>query len=74
MIQRIGETLFTLGGMMLIIGVLLIKFPRSITWFGKLPGDIMTPNIIAPFASMLVISLGLSALSMIFGALLRMLR
>lgn len=74
MAQRIGAALFQIGGMMFLIGLMLVRFPGAFSWFGRLPGDIMTPHVIAPFASMLLISLGLSGLSWAFGALLRLIR
>jgi len=74
MAQRIGSALFQIGGMMFLIGLALIRFPNAFSWFGRLPGDIMTEHVIAPFTSMLIISLGISGLSWIFSALLRLLR
>ena len=74
MAQRIGSALFQIGGMMFLIGLTLILFPNAFSWFGRLPGDIMTEHVIAPFTSMLVVSLGLSGLSWVFSALLRLLR
>ena len=74
MAQRIGSALFQIGGMMFLIGLILVRFPGALSWFGRLPGDIMTEHVIAPFTSMLIISLGISGLSWIFSALLRLLR
>ena len=74
MAQRIGSALFHIGGMMLLIGLILVRFPGAFSWFGRLPGDIMTEHVIAPFTSMLIISAGLSVLSWVFSALLRLIR
>jgi hypothetical protein len=74
MASRIGATLFQLGGMAATIGFILMRWPGAFSWFGKLPGDIMTEHVIAPFTSMLVISAGLSALSWVFSALIRLIR
>ena len=74
MAQRIGSALFQIGGIMLLIGLILVRFPGAFAWFGRFPGDIMTEHVIAPFTSMLVVSLGLSGLSWVFSALLRLLR
>jgi len=74
MAQRIGSALFQIGGMMFLIGLALIRFPNAFSWFGHLPGDIMTEHVIAPFASMLVVSLAISGLSRLFSALLRLIR
>ena len=74
MTQRIGAILFQLGGIMLLVGLVLVRFPAAFSWFGRLPGDIMTEHVIAPFASMLIVSLGLSGLSWVFSALLRLIR
>ncbi|MEA4884941.1 MAG: DUF2905 family protein [Clostridia bacterium] len=73
-VQRIGAVLFQAGGMMLTVGLVLVRWPKAISWFGKLPGDIMTANVIAPFTSMLLASLAVSALSWLFSALLRLIR
>lgn len=74
MAQRIGSALFQIGGMVFLIGFILVRFPGAFSWFGHLPGDIMTEHVIAPFASMLIVSLGLSGLSWVFSALLRLIR
>ena len=74
MAQRIGSALFQIGGIMLLIGLILVRFPCAFSWFGRLPGDIMTEHVIAPFTSMLIISAGLSVLSWVFSALLRLIR
>jgi hypothetical protein len=74
MVTRIGEILFSLGGVMMVAGLLMARFPRALGWFGRLPGDIVTPNVFAPVASMLVVSLGLSLLANLLGWLLRALR
>ncbi|HNY68790.1 MAG TPA: DUF2905 family protein [Bacillota bacterium] len=74
MAQRIGSALFQIGGMMFLIGLILVRFPGAFSWFGRLPGDIMTEHVIAPFTSMLIISAGLSVLSWVFSALLRLIR
>ncbi|MCR4426462.1 MAG: DUF2905 family protein [Firmicutes bacterium] len=74
MIQRIGETLFQLGGMMFVAGLVMVKFPGLFGWFGKLPGDFMTPNVFAPFGSMIVVSMVVSGLSLFFGMLLRLIK
>jgi len=72
--QRIGSALFQIGGMMFLIGLILVRFPGAFSWFGRLPGDIMTEHVIAPFTSMLIVSVGLSGLSWVFSALLRLMR
>ena len=72
--QRIGSALFQIGGMMFLIGLTLVRFPGALSWFGRLPGDIMTEHVIAPFTSMLIVSVGLSGLSWVFSALLRLMR
>jgi len=74
MAQRIGSALFQIGGMMFLIGLTLVRFPNAFSWFGRLPGDIMTEHVIAPFTSMLIVSLGISGLSWVFSALLRLMR
>ena len=72
--QRIGSALFQIGGMMFLIGLILVRFPGAFSWFGRLPGDIMTEHVIAPFTSMLIVSVGLSGLSWVFSALIRLMR
>ncbi|MDD3598825.1 MAG: DUF2905 family protein [Bacillota bacterium] len=74
MAQRIGEILFQAGGIMTLIGLILVRYPNAFSWFGRLPGDFMTETVIAPISSMLAISVGLSVLSWILRALLRLIR
>ncbi|HON41688.1 MAG TPA: DUF2905 family protein [Bacillota bacterium] len=74
MSQRIGSALFQIGGMMFLIGLILVRFPGAFSWFGRLPGDIITEHVIAPFTSMLIVSAGLSGLSWVFSVLLRLMR
>ena len=36
----LGRTLIILGGVIALLGVAVILFPRLPEWFGRLPGDI----------------------------------
>jgi hypothetical protein len=60
------------GGLVLLIGVLV--YSGSLSWFGRLPGDIRiereSARIYVPLASILVLSLVLSLLLTIFRRLL----
>ncbi len=44
-----------------LLGVVLVFFPRAFTWFGRLPGDIRTETVFFPVTSMLLVS-GVSTL------------
>lgn len=71
---KIGESLFSVGGTMLVAGLIMAKFPQAISWFGKLPGDFMNERVIAPVVSLIVISISLSLVSALFGLLIRVVR
>lgn len=74
MLTRLGETLFSVGGVMMVAGLLMARFPKAVGWFGKLPGDFMTANVFAPITSMLVVSLSLSLVSSILAFILKALK
>ncbi len=44
-----------------LLGVVLMVFPRALSWFGRLPGDIRTETVFFPVTSMLLVS-GVSTL------------
>lgn len=56
----------TLGILLLVAGLFLYLFPRALSWFGSLPGDIDirrgNTRIFIPLGSMVVVSLGLTLL------------
>jgi hypothetical protein len=62
----VGKLLLLFGLVATAAGLLLLFFPKSLTWFGKLPGDIRivreNVRIYVPITSMLLASLLLSVL------------
>ena len=71
---KIGESLFSVGGTMLVAGLVMARFPQAISWFGKLPGDFMNERVIAPVVSLIIVSVSLSLVSALFGLLIRVVR
>jgi len=58
------------GAILIILGTLLHYAPSTLSWFGKLPGDINTDNengkIFIPITSMIIISIVLTVLVNLF--------
>jgi hypothetical protein len=72
--QKVGEALFSLGLVAAIVGLIMVKWPWLLAWFGKLPGDYAIPNLMVPLTSMVVISVGLSLVVNLFGLFIRVIR
>jgi hypothetical protein len=64
-----------LGAALLVIGVLVRFAPGLFAWFGHLPGDIRIENenstVFIPISSMIVVSIGLTLVVNLVGALFR---
>ncbi len=56
-----GKNLVIIGLVIVLIGLLYQYFPKTVTWFGKLPGDIRIdkPNtkVYFPITSLILVSL-----------------
>lgn len=54
------RVLVVLGVLLVLVGLLWAAFPRALSWFGHLPGDIRIEgahgSVFIPLASMLVVS------------------
>jgi len=77
--QQIGSFLLILGGIVILIGLALLLFPKSWGWLGHLPGDLRFKlgergQIFLPLGTSLVISLVLSLLATLILQLARLLR
>lgn len=61
-----ARLIISIGILLVIIGLIWNYFPRAISWFGNLPGDIKIRNenssVFIPFTSMIIVSIGLSVL------------
>ena len=59
--MELGKLLVFLGGLLLVLGLVLLYFPKLFSWFGHLPGDIRIERegvrIYIPIVSSLLISL-----------------
>lgn len=73
-VERIGRVLFSLGGSMLIVGIILIKFPGLASYLGNLPGDVEKGKAIILIGTSVVISLVFSGLSLLFGWILKFIK
>lgn len=73
-----ARLLVTLGIVLLAAGILLYLFPRALSWFGSLPGDINirrgNTRVFIPITSMLLVSVGLTLILNLVGWLLRFFR
>ncbi|MCA1823150.1 MAG: DUF2905 domain-containing protein [Mycobacteriales bacterium] len=68
MSRDVGRFLIAAGVLLALVGAL--AWTGALSWFGRLPGDVRVERthtrVYAPFASMLFISLLLSALTWLF--------
>ncbi len=59
-----ARLIILIGILLVILGLVWNYFPKAITWFGNLPGDIKIQNensrVFIPFTSMIVVSISLS--------------
>lgn len=73
--MRIGTVLMVIGGLVFLIGLGVRLAPGLFSWFGNLPGDIRVEGersrVFIPLGSMIVISVVLTVLVNVVGALLR---
>ncbi|MER3425748.1 MAG: DUF2905 domain-containing protein [Thermus sp.] len=64
--MELGKLLVFLGGLLLVLGLVLLYFPKLFSWFGHLPGDIRIERegvrIYIPLVSSLLLSLFLTLL------------
>lgn len=62
-----SRALIALGLVLIVIGALWTWLPRSLAWFGHLPGDVRIQTrhgvVFVPLASMLAISLALNLIA-----------
>ena len=70
--EQLGKMLASLGAVLLVTGLVLwlLADKVSLSWFGRLPGDIRVERpgfqFYAPLTTMLLLSLGLSVLLWLF--------
>ena len=61
-----ARLLVTLGVLLLAAGIVLYLFPRALSWFGSLPGDVNirrgNTRVFIPITSTLLLSVGLTVL------------
>ncbi|HWJ02255.1 MAG TPA: DUF2905 family protein [Verrucomicrobiae bacterium] len=74
-IQKVGYVLIQLGGVAVIAGFLMVKFPQLFGLFGKLPGDINIDNkVFVLVGTSIVLSILFSAVSLFISFLVRFLK
>jgi len=70
MMQQMGKILILVGGLLLIVGLIAWLAGNKLSWFGNLPGDIYIKRddfqVYIPLASMLLLSIVLSALMWLY--------
>lgn len=66
-----GKMLIAIGLIIVVIGALIVWAPKSLAWFGRLPGDIRIEregfSFYFPITTMILVSIILSLLSRLFG-------
>jgi hypothetical protein len=74
----VARVLISIGLILVAVGVLWLVFPRVLSWFGKLPGDINIQNgntrVFIPIVSMLLVSVALTAIVNLVAWLVRIFR
>jgi hypothetical protein len=74
----VARVLITVGLILVAVGVVWLIFPKALSWFGRLPGDINIQNgntrVFIPIVSMLLVSVALTAIVNLVAWLLRLLR
>ncbi len=59
--MQIGRGLIVIGILLVLAGILLLVFPRIVSWFGNLPGDIRfegkNSRVYIPLTSMILLSI-----------------
>lgn len=51
-----AKGLIVAGLALAVLEIVLSVFPRALSWFGRLPGDVRTESVFFPVTSMLLIS------------------
>jgi hypothetical protein len=73
-----ARALLVTGLLLVVMGLALTLFPRALSWFGNLPGDIDirrgNSRVFAPLTSLLLISVSVSLLLNVAGWLIRFFR
>ncbi|UZX15837.1 DUF2905 domain-containing protein [Thermus sp. PS18] len=73
--MEVGKALLFLGVLLVLLGLVLLYFPKLFSWFGHLPGDIRIEReglrVYIPLTSALVLSLLLTLLWNLLGFLRR---
>ena len=68
--QEIGKFVVILGVFLVVVGVILWRFPGLFAWVGKLPGDIAVQkgnfSFYFPVVTCIVVSIVLTLLSWLF--------
>jgi hypothetical protein len=74
----VARVFITLGLIFVAVGVLWLIFPKALSWFGRLPGDITIQNgntrVFIPLVSMLLVSVGLTVIVNLVAWLVRIFR
>ncbi len=75
--EQLGKMLLSLGAVLCVVGLLLwlVADKMSLSWFGRLPGDIRIERpgfqLYAPLTTMILLSLALSVLLWLFNKFFR---
>jgi H+/Cl- antiporter ClcA len=74
-VEHLGKIIVGVGVLLVVIGLLVWFAAEKVAWFGNLPGDIQIERpgfrIYIPIATMILLSIGLSLLTWLFGKFFR---
>jgi hypothetical protein len=74
----VARVFITLGLILVVLGVLWMIFPKALSWFGRLPGDINIQNgntrVFIPIISTLLVSVALTMIINLVAWLTRVFR
>lgn len=70
-----AKGLIITGSILVALGVLWLAFPKALSWFGKLPGDINiqreNTRVFIPITSMIIVSVLLTVISNVLSWFMR---
>jgi hypothetical protein len=58
--MNVGKLIVAIGIALLVVGLVLWRWPSALSWVGRLPGDIRTEHVFFPIVTCLLISVVLT--------------
>lgn len=71
-VSKVGETLFSVGGTLFILGLLMLKFPSILSLLKDIPGNInIGGKFYFPVSAIIIITAAFSVISLVLGVIAR---